>query len=79
MNPVTKMGTLPAGVEVLRALSGAGIKTRDNPTNLIDYVPISGDAGGFFDRGRVRGKKGGKKGSGLLEKKASGWSRFFKR
>jgi digalactosyldiacylglycerol synthase len=37
-----------AGVESLRALSGAGVNTRDNPLSLADYVP-STDAGGFFD------------------------------
>lgn len=48
---------LCSGVEMLRALSGAGINTRDNPTNLIDYVPIEGEAGGLFDRGRSKKKK----------------------
>ncbi|KAK9789576.1 hypothetical protein WJX73_004366 [Symbiochloris irregularis] len=45
------------GVEMLRALAGAGINTRDNPTNLIDYVPAEGASGGLFDR-RSSSKRG---------------------
>ena len=25
---------------MLRAMGGAGINTRDNPANIIDYVPV---------------------------------------
>jgi digalactosyldiacylglycerol synthase len=35
-------------VEPLRAISGAGINTRDNPGNLADFVPEA-DCGGIFD------------------------------
>ncbi|KAK9907493.1 hypothetical protein WJX75_004778 [Coccomyxa subellipsoidea] len=37
-----------SGVEPLRAISGAGINTRDNPGNLADFVPEA-DCGGIFD------------------------------
>lgn len=36
------------GVEPLRAISGAGVNTRDNPDSLADFVPAVDD-GGFFD------------------------------
>lgn len=37
-----------AGVEPIRAISGAGINTRDNPGNLADFMPAI-DGGGIFD------------------------------
>ena len=46
-----------AGVEMLRALGGAGINTRDNPTNIIDYVPVEGASGGLFDRAGSKAKR----------------------
>ena len=36
------------GVEPLRAMTGAGVNTKDNPVSLADFVP-SEDTGGFFD------------------------------
>ena len=32
----------------LRAVSGAGVNTRDNPLSLSDFIP-SDNPGGFFD------------------------------
>ncbi len=37
-----------SGVEPLRAMTGAGVNTKDNPVSLADFVP-SCDTGGFFD------------------------------
>ncbi|CAL8463148.1 g2682 [Coccomyxa elongata] len=37
-----------SGVEPIRAISGAGINTRDNPGNLADFMPAI-DGGGIFD------------------------------
>lgn len=37
-----------AGVEPIRAISGAGVNTRDNPGNLADFMPAI-DGGGIFD------------------------------
>ncbi len=35
-------------MEPLRAISGAGTNTRDNPGNLADFMPAV-DCGGIFD------------------------------
>jgi hypothetical protein len=37
------------GIEPLRALAGAGSKTRDSPARVTDYVPSESDVGGWFD------------------------------
>ena len=37
------------GVEPLRALSGAGINTRDNPPSLREFDPSNCHSGGLFD------------------------------
>ena len=38
-----------AGVEALRAVSGAGVNTIKNPLSLRDFVPTESASGGFFD------------------------------
>lgn len=40
---------LNAGVEALRAVSGAGVNTIKNPLSLKDFVPTESASGGFFD------------------------------
>ena len=61
---VSCMPPARAGVEVLRAMWGAGINTRDNPQSLIDYIPVE-DSGGLFDaRGRQAARALKKAGAG---------------
>lgn len=42
-----------SGMEPVRAVSGAGVNTRDNPQRVVDYQPAA-HVGGFFDRPRTQ-------------------------
>ena len=50
----SRLGCLDPGVEPLRAVTGAGVNTRDNPIRLEDFSPSPSPGGIFDSKARAR-------------------------